>query len=127
MVVRYYGIEVDPSWLRQILEATPIGTPGFKLRNLAAYGYQVDYAPATDERVLVDALEAGVPPIVLIRTDNLTYWSTNTAHAVVVIGLDDETVTVNDPAFAAPQRIAYHEFMLAWSDFDYLYSLIQPR
>ena len=86
------------------------------------------YSPATDERVLLQALSSGVPPIVLLLTTNLTYWDRETAHAVVVIGIDDDTVTVNDPAFSASsQRVPRNEFLLAWSDFDYLYALISPR
>lgn len=31
-----------------------------------------------------------------------------------------------DPAFPAQQRVPHPEFLLAWSDFDYLYALIRP-
>lgn len=97
-----------------MLESTPIGTPGFKVLNLTQHGYVVRYAPATDERVLLDALAAGVPPVVLLLTTHLNYWETETAHAVVVVGIDDGHVIVNDPAFAQRrQRVAYNEFMLA--------------
>ena len=40
--------------------------PGFKVLNLERHGYTVTYAPATDDRVLVDALSSGIPPIVLV-------------------------------------------------------------
>lgn len=125
MVLAYYGKQVDPRWLRQILQATPIGTPGFKVLNLATYGYRVTYAPATDERVLLQSLAEGAPPIALVRTDHLSYWHVETAHALVVTDIDDESVVVNDPAFLVQQRIARAEFLLAWSDFDYLYAVIR--
>ena len=126
MALIYYGRQVDSRWLRQVLQATAIGTPGFKVLNLAAHGYHVTYAPATDERVLLQSLAEGTPPIALVRTDNLSYWQVDTAHALVVTGMDDESVIVNDPAFPIQQRIPRTEFMLAWSDFDYLYALIRP-
>lgn len=128
MVLAYQGRSVDPSWLRRVLESKSIGTAGFKVLNLEQHGYAVTYSPATDERVLLQALSSGVPPIALLLTTNLTYWDRETAHAVVVIGIDDDTVTVNDPAFSAgSQRLPRNEFLLAWSDFDYLYALISPR
>lgn len=127
MVLGYYGRPIDPAWLRRILQTTPIGTPGFKVLNLATYGYRVTYAPATDERVLLQSLADGAPPIALVRTDSLSYWQVETAHAVVVTGMDDESVVINDPAFPIQQRIPRAQFLLAWSDFDYLYALVQPE
>jgi ABC-type bacteriocin/lantibiotic exporter with double-glycine peptidase domain len=128
MVLAYQGRSVDPGWLRHVLESKSIGTPGFKVLNLAQQGYAVTYSPATDERVLLQALSSGVPPIALVLTANLSYWDRESAHAVVVVGIDDDTVVVNDPAFpASGQRIPRNEFMLAWSDFDYLYALIRPN
>ena len=127
MVVAYFGQTVSPDWLRQALEATDIGTPGFKSLRLRHYGYDVTYIPATDERPLVEALNAGIPPIALILTRNLSYWRYHTAHAVVVIELDPLTVTLNDPAFPdAPRQVPYDEFMLAWSDYDQLYAIVRP-
>jgi predicted double-glycine peptidase len=95
--------------------------------NLQRHGYDVTYAAATDDRVLTQALAVGFPPIVLLRTAHLPYWERETAHAVVVVALDAEQSTLNDPAFpAAPQTVSRDAFMLAWSDFDYLYAVIRP-
>lgn len=127
MVLMYQGQSVDEGWLRRVLESTKIGTPGFKVLNLERHGCSVTYAPATDERVLVQSPSAGIPPITLVLTTNLPYWSVQTAHAVVVTGIDDDAVIVNDPAFSAnSQRVPRNAFMVAWSDFDYLYALIRP-
>jgi predicted double-glycine peptidase len=110
-----------------VLESLDLGTPGFKGLNLQRHGYDVTYAAATDDRVLTQALAVGFPPIVLLRTVHLPYWERETAHAVVVVALDAEQATLNDPAFpAAPQTVSRDAFMLAWSDFDYLYAVIRP-
>lgn len=70
-------------------------------------------------------MATGVPPIVFVWTSNLPYWSVNTPHAVVVVGIDAENVLVNDPAFnSAPQSIAAGDFLLAWAEFDYRYATI---
>ena len=109
------------------MESSDLGTPGFKVLNLQHHGYDVTYAAATDERALTQALADGVPPIALLRTTHLPYWERETAHAVVVIAIDADQVVLNDPAFpTAPQTVPRDAFMLAWSDFDYLYALIRP-
>jgi hypothetical protein len=126
MVLAYLGQTVSRDWLCQVLKVTGIGTPGFRLLCLRDHGYDVTYAPATDERPLIEALSAGVLPITLLLTHNLSYWQKQTAHAVVVAGFDAQTVILNDPAFPdTPRQVPYDEFMLAWSDFDYLYAVIR--
>lgn len=55
-----------------------------------------------------------------------SYWTVASFHAVVVIGLDDERVYVNDPYFTdAPKAISRDEFILAWSEQDYWYGVIR--
>lgn len=103
-----------------------MAAPGFKRLNLQRYGYEVTYAAATDECALASALAGGIPPVALLYTTHLPYWERETAHAVVIIAMDAEHVTLNDPAFpSAPQTISCDAFMLAWSDFDYLYAVIR--
>jgi len=127
MVLTFLGQRVERKWLRRVLESSELGTPGFKLLNLQRHGYEVTYAAATDERALSSALADGIPPVALLYTTHLPYWERETAHAVVIIAMDAEHVTLNDPAFpTAPQTISHDAFMLAWSDFDYLYAVIRP-
>jgi len=127
MVLAFLERPVEPKWLRRVLESSGLGTPGFKLLNLNHHGYDVTYASATDERALTQALSVSVPPIVLLYTTHLPYWEHETAHAVVIVAMGKDQVTLNDPAFpASPQTISRDAFMLAWSDFDYLYALVRP-
>jgi predicted double-glycine peptidase len=127
MVLAFIGQSVKREWLCQVMGTSDLGTPGFKVLNLQRHGYDVTYASATDERVLVQALAGGIPPIALLRTSHLPYWERETAHAVVIIAMDMDHVTLNDPAFpTAPQTISRDEFMLAWLDFDCLYALVRP-
>jgi hypothetical protein len=128
MVAAFYGQTITLTRLEKILESTIFGTPGFKILNLQNHGYKVSYAPATDERVLHQSLSVGVPPIALLLTRHLPYWTIETAHAVVIVGMDEENIVLNDPAFPdQTQAIPLNTFMLAWSDFDYLYALIEPK
>jgi predicted double-glycine peptidase len=95
---------------------------------LRDYGYDVTYTAAIDERPLTEALTVGLSPIVLLHTQNLSYWERETAHAVIVVGMDARMVYLNDPAFPdAPMAISRIEFLLAWSDFDMLYAIIRPK
>ena len=74
---------------------------------------------------MTQALADGIPPIALVRTTHLPYWERETPHAVVVVAMDADQVTLNDPAFsAAPQTVSRGAFMLSWLDFDCLYVLI---
>lgn len=96
------------------------------MRNLARFGYGVEYGPASDARVLVQALHHGTPPILLVQTENLPYWRTSTAHAVVLVDWGDEDALVNDPAFAERQIVSVNHLLLAWSEFDQLFAVISP-
>ena len=46
-----------------------------------------------------DALEGDIPPIIFVTTGELPYWDDDTAHAILLVGLDDMTALINDPAF----------------------------
>ena len=127
MVLASLGHAVKHEWPKQVLETSSLGAPGFKLLNLQAHGSEVVYASAINERPLMDALAANLPPIALVYTTHLPYWTRETAHAVVVVEFGEKVVLL-DPAFPnSPQVVAREAFMLAWSDFDYLYGIIRPR
>jgi len=99
----------------------------WEARSFRDHGYDVVYASAMNERPLIEALAAGIPPIALVHTSALPHWKQATAHAVVVAEFGEQVV-VNDPAFPTmPQVVPREAFMLAWSEFDYLYAIVRPR
>ncbi|MBE7469330.1 MAG: hypothetical protein HS114_09375 [Anaerolineales bacterium] len=58
----------------------------------------------------------------------MAYWTYSIDHAVVVVGFDENTIYLNDPAFeTSPQAVSVTEFELAWMEFDYRYSVIMPQ
>ncbi len=88
---------------------------------------QVFFGPLTLP-MLRSQLEQGQPLIALVRTIFLDYWGDDLAHAVVVVGFDDEGLLLNDPAFdIAPQRASVNGFLAAWCEFDYLCASIIKR
>jgi hypothetical protein len=65
------------------------------------------------------AIDQNVPPLLFIRTGQLSYWNEDTQHTVLVSGYDDLDLLVHDPAFPdAPRRVNADEIMLAWDEFD---------
>jgi ABC-type bacteriocin/lantibiotic exporter with double-glycine peptidase domain len=133
MVLNYLAVPVHYQRLRQLLGTTEAGTPFPRMDRLRARGWFVERGRG-DIETLWTHLTRGLPVIVAVRTDNLPHWLNRTDiadeekatdHAVVVVGLDNDTVYVNDPDFdQAPLGIALNEFLLAWSDRDYAYAVI---
>ncbi len=124
MVLGYLNVPVDYDRLLTLLGVKSYGTPGSRLKNLADLGVHVRYAQGTLAE-LFGYLDRGQPCIVLVRTDQLPYWTCATDHAVLVVGFDEQVVYVNDPAFEqAPQRIPRADFELAWLEFDYRYAVL---
>jgi ABC-type bacteriocin/lantibiotic exporter with double-glycine peptidase domain len=74
MMLDHLGVPADYDHLLQLLDVKPYGTPGFRLNNLAGLGVHVRYARGTMDE-LFDYLIREQPCIVLVRTDQLPYWT----------------------------------------------------
>lgn len=67
------------------------------------------------------------PVIVSVQTENLPHWSYNTLHAVVVVGITENQIYLNDPEFPeAPIEAPVGDFELAWLPQDERYAVITP-
>lgn len=77
--------------------------------------------------LLRNALARNVPPIVLLKTGFLGYWSENVSHACVLVGLTDNAAFMHDPWLTyGPVEVTLTEFMAAWTELDYLAAIISP-
>lgn len=124
MVLGFLGRDLSEARLSRLLDARPFGTPARHIRRLESLGLSVTYGP-TNLTHLRTLLLNETPPIVFLQAGQLPYWDENCFHAVVVVGLTADTVYLNDPAFdQAPQSAPLDDFILAWSDFDYLHATI---
>ncbi len=125
MVLDYLQVPVNYQRVGKLLQAISGGTPFRNLRHIKSIGLSVLIEDGNIE-ILRKHLTSGLPPIVAVNTGQLlSYWSEQTDHAVVVLGIEDNLIYLNDPAFAlAPQAVALAEFELAWLDEDYLYAVI---
>ena len=127
MLLDYWQIPASYDSLVQVLQIGQAGAPFRNLGNLERLGVSVRIEQGQLE-TLRALIENDQPPIVFVTTQELSYWSEATNHALVVAGLDDDFIYVNDPSLPdAPQIIDLAEFDLAWLEMDEFYALIQPK
>jgi ABC-type bacteriocin/lantibiotic exporter with double-glycine peptidase domain len=124
IVLAYLGSPVTEETVLNLFDGDESGTPSSRIRRLERWGYHVIYRTAT----LADLqywLAAGLLPILLVQTRFLDYWRGRTRHAVVVVGLNDQTIALHDPAFAdAPQVCSLDGFLAAWVEMDEVAAVI---
>ncbi len=120
MVLDYLGVQIDYGRLLKLLRIEPFGASAYNLHYLSSLGVTANI-DIRDMTLLRQFVQTGSPLVALVRTGELSYWSQETDHVVVVIGFEGEEIFVNDPAFAqSPIRVPTLEFELAWLGFDYL-------
>jgi len=125
MVLAYWGIERKQADVAKQLGLIPgVGVPGNRIKMLASRKLKVFYG-AGDLSDLKTALDQEIPPIVLVHTGELPYWKQATAHAAVLLGMDNQLVYLNDPAIAQGTiAVSLGDFELAWDEMATLYASI---
>jgi len=128
MVLAYWGVERTQAALAAELGTDPVGgTPCSRVLRLRLPSLSVSYLQAGWEDV-ERWLTGNVPVIALVRTQQLPHWSRRSAHAVVVVGLEETAVWINDPAFEqAPISVSVGDFRLACDDMDNRVVIIWPK
>lgn len=75
--------------------------------------------------ILRKHLQSGQPCIAFVKTGELPYWKRNIDHAIVVVGIDDTHIYLNDPDLpTAPTRVSIGDFDLAWLERDEMYAVL---
>lgn len=125
MLLDYLQVPMQYEHLLRLLKVRSFGTSLFNLRNLQTLGLFI-LIEEGDLARLQTHLAIGLPPIVAVSTARLSsYWTEDTDHAVVVIGIDNEFVYLHDPDLSsAPTVVTIEEFESAWLDQDYWYAVI---
>lgn len=134
MVLTHLGQKVDYAQLLRKLGVERYGAPFSHLERLNSRSIKVELQTGTLES-LDFHLSTSHPVIVPVATEFLPYWLLRpdlpiddrmTEHAVVVVGIDEENVWVNDPDFAvAPQIVDSGWFEEAWRHHDRWYAVIR--
>ena len=127
MVLKYLDSPMKYQRLLRTLGTNEqVGTPFPNIQRLEKLGITVVFRQGSLAQ-LYKFLQNGWPVIVPVKTRELPHWEENTDHAVVVVGMDDNTVYLNDPAFArAPIPVSHGDFDLAWLARDEYYAVLAP-
>ena len=124
MALDYIGCPCSYRRLLNLLDVKPIGAPSSNILRLARLGVSVVYDAGSLEELELQIAQ-GRPCVVFLDTGELLYWSEAVFHAVVVVGMDDAYVYINDPAFdQAPQLVTWGDLDLAWMAQGYFYAVI---
>ena len=130
MAFRYLGMTVKYDRLRHLLGILPgYGAPFSNIERLATqFAVEVTYKNEGSLPDIYQFLQAGWPVLTGINTRELPHWAgVATQHAVVVVGMADDRVFVNDPGFAqAPLAVSMGDFDLAWLAQGEAYAAISP-
>jgi ABC-type bacteriocin/lantibiotic exporter with double-glycine peptidase domain len=126
MLLAALGRPASTRTIAALLGTMPFGTPFFHIARLRRLGVAAETRQATP--ALLEALLAGgTPAIVWLQTGQLPYWREDVDHAVVVVGIDAETVWLHDPDLPqGPTAVPRADFELAWLDADEWLATIQP-
>jgi uncharacterized protein YvpB len=125
MVLDYLNRSVPYERLIELLNITPdLGAPASNIKRLEALNVSVTYGAGTIKE-LTAHVRQGTPCIAFVDTTHLGYWDEIARHAVIVIGLDEGQVYLDDPYFdTCPQSVSRLEFELAWDEMDSTYAII---
>lgn len=98
MVLASIGLNLTEAEIGTILGTRSFGTPTFAITRLDQLGVQVTYREWSVQE-LVSKLNELIPVIVFVRTAFLDYWTTDVAHAIVVIdAIENTRFIIHDPA-----------------------------
>lgn len=124
MVLAHLGHSINETTLVKRLDTKPIGTIVRNVQRISSLGFTVSFGSSSLANIR-SSLELGKPVIAFVMTGHLKYWKLDVPHAVVVVGIDDESVYLNDPWFdVAPQVSSIDDFLAAWAEFDHLAAFI---
>ena len=103
-----------------------IGTPSQRITRLNARGFVVTYQSLGTVLELESWLARQIPLILFVLTEDLSYWTIHSQHAVELAGVSNNQAHLFDPGVdTAPITIPTDELLLAWSHLDYSYAALE--
>lgn len=133
MVLQYLSIPIRYDRLSKLLDITEYGGVFSNIKKLESLGVTVrigmdksDLVDGNEEKTLSHFLSTSLPLLASVETEWLNYWDVNTYHVVVVVGIEEGIVYVNDPYFdSAPISVPLNSFLAAWIEQKNLYAIIE--
>lgn len=126
MALQYLAVPIKYNRLLKLLGITQYGGIFSHLTRLESLGVTVSIGEGELETVS-HFLASNLPLLVSVQTSWLDYWSIDTYHVAVVVGIniEEEMVYVNDPYFdTAPIAVSLNSFLPAWIEQKNLYAVI---
>ncbi len=118
MVLTYLGRNESYEQLAHLLSTRWFGTPARNILRLEQIGLRVALTELTMLEIETH-LQNGRPVLAFVNTADLPYWNVSADHAVVVVGVDEESVYLDDPYFEhAPQVVSRTAFELSLLRFN---------
>ena len=104
------------------------GIPSFAVQRLSQLDLEVAYGQWALPH-LYEVLQRTIPVIAFVNTLFLDSWNIETAHAVVIVGVDAQSkFWIHDPeAWSGPTPISWDGFLAAWFEFDHRGATIQEK
>ena len=124
MVLDYLQIPVKYDRLMRLLNIRAYGAAFANLRQLTGLGVTVVVAEGHFAQLQL-LLATGLPLPVAVATRELAYWTEDTDHVVVVVGIEDDLVYIHDPDLSTgPIPVSRVEFESAWLEEDFRFAVL---
>lgn len=117
MMLEFFKITVSESELRILLKTKSFGTHLFNSLILNDKDYQIRVAIQywSLEELKVFLEKEKTPCIVPVWTEFLAHWDCPCLHTVIVNGIKDEQIIINDPYFEEKEfLIPTEDFLNSW-------------
>lgn len=129
MVLAHLGIFRSQTDLAQMMGTQRgVGTPASNITRLVSEQLDVIYTSGSLGDIAA-WIDRDVPPIVFVQAGELSHWhGEQSHHALVVVGIEAQTVHVLDPAAESEViTVPQDDFLLAWDERDCVYAVITRR
>lgn len=115
MLLEFYGIAMDEKVLRKSFKTTTEGGTSWPdvVNGLREMGIELAYLKNQDLDKLKDLIDQNIPAVVSVDTRKLGDFA-HRQHTVVVIGINDDYVTVHDPEKGPDTQLKISQFIDAW-------------
>lgn len=127
MTLQYLGATPNYRRLLKVLQTNVgVGTPFSNITKLESLRITVVYQRGNLAQIYT-FLQNGWPVLAPVQAREFPHWVEDASHAVVVVGMDDQVVYINDPAFPnAPIPVPHGDFDLAWLEHNEVYAVLAP-
>lgn len=127
MALAYLGILRSQEELARTLDIfEDFGVPASHLLRLRSRHIRIEFETEGNVGDLYSWLTRQIPVIAFINTSSLTYWQGQvTQHAVLLVGMDKQTIYLLDPAKTQKVvKVSIDEFLLAWDEMEFAFAVI---